>query len=130
MEQKSKDNLIYLAVAGALVVALVLYIVYTDRMMGRIPQIPGALLWGILSTFGVSALILERFWKHRRRLLLWVILIAVASINVAAIFAAYSRQWNPPIAVWSTIAGLSVVVVFVMADKLLDWKRSDRKSSR
>ena len=92
MEQKTKDNFIYLVVAGAVVAALVLYIFYTDRTMGRIPQIPGALLWGILSTLGVTALILERFWKHRRRLLLWVILIAVASINVLAMFAAYSKQ--------------------------------------
>jgi hypothetical protein len=97
MKQKTKDNLIYLALAGAGVAALVLYIFYTDRTMGRIRQIPGALLWGILSTFGVTALILERFWKDRRRLVLWVILIAVASINVSAIFVAYSRQWNPPL---------------------------------
>lgn len=130
MEQKTKDNLIYLAVAGAVTAALALYIFYTDKTMGRIPQIPGAILWGILSTFGVTALILERFWKHRHRRLLWVILIAVASINVSAMFAVYSWHWNPPIVVWSTITVLSVIIVFVVVDKLLAWNHSDRKSPR
>lgn len=130
MKQKTRDNLIYLGVGGIVVAALTFYVFYTDRTMGRIPQIPGALLWGVLSTFGITALILEQFWKHRRRRLLWVILIVVASINVSAVFAAYSWHWNPPIVVWSTITGLSVVLVFVVADKLLAWNRSDRKSPR
>jgi len=46
------------------------------------------------------------------------------------VFAAYSRQWNPPIVVWSTITGLSVVLIFVVADKLLAWNHDDRKSPR
>jgi len=124
---KQGDGLIRATQAFSILSA---YIFYTDRKMGRIPQIPGALLWGTLSTFGVTALILERFWKHRHRLVLWAILIAFASINVSAIFAAYSWQWNPPIVVWSTITGLSVVGVFVIADKLLASKHSDRKSPR
>jgi Na+/melibiose symporter-like transporter len=130
MKQKTTDNLIYLGVGGVIAAALAFYVFYTDRTMGRIPQIPGALLWGVLSTFGITALILERFWKHRRRRLLWVILIAVASINASAVVTAYSLHWNPPIVVWSTITGLSVVLVFVVADKLLAWNRNDHKSPR
>lgn len=130
MKKKTRDNLIYLGVGGIIVTALTFYVFYTARTMGRIPQIPGAILWGVLSTFGIDALILERFWKHRRRRLLWIILIAVASINVSAVFAAYSWHWNPPIVVWSTITGFSVVLVFIVADKLLAWNSSDRKSPR
>jgi len=130
MEPKTKDNLIYLGVAGAIAAALAFYIFYTDRTMGRIPKIPGPLLWGILSTLGIVALILERFWKHRRRPALWVILITAASINVLAMITAYSRQWNPPVILWSTMTALWVVVVFGLAEKFLSRERSDRKSSR
>jgi len=130
MEDKTKDNLIYLAVGGVIAAALAFYIFYTDRTMGRIPKIPGPLLWGILSTPCIIALIVERFWKHRRRRALWVILIATVSINVSAMVAAYSWQWNPPVLIWSTMTALWVVVVFVVAEKFLSWERSDRKSSR
>jgi hypothetical protein len=127
MKQKTKDNLIYLGVAGAIASAVALYIFYTDRTMGRIPNIPGSLLWGLLSTPTIIALILERFWRYRRRVALWVILIAVASINISAMFVAYFRQWNPPILVWSTTTGLWVVAVFVVAEKVLAWESSERK---
>ncbi len=130
MEQKTKDNLIYLGLAGAIAAVLAFYIFYTDRTMGRIPRIPGPLLWGILSTPGIVALVLERFWKHRRRRTLWLILVAVASINVSAMVAAYSWQWNPPIILWSTMTALWVVVVFIVAEKLLSKEHSDRKRAR
>lgn len=130
MEQKTKDNLIYLGVAGTIAAALAFYVFYTDRTMGRIPKIPGSLLWGILSTPGIVALILERFWKHRRRPALWVIVIVAASINILAMVAAYSWQWNPPVILWSTMTAIWVVVVFVVSEKFLSWERSDRKSSR
>jgi peptidoglycan/LPS O-acetylase OafA/YrhL len=130
MKAKTRDNLIYLGVAGAVVAAFTLYGIYAVKTTGTVPDIPGSILWGILSTPGIVALILERFWKQRRRRLLWVILISVASINVSAVFAVYSWHWNPPIVVWSTGTGLSVVLVFVVADKLLAWNRSDRKSPR
>jgi hypothetical protein len=130
MENKTKDNLIYLGVAGTIAAALALYVFYTDRTMGRIPKIPGPLLWGILSTPGIVALILERFWKHRKRRALWVILIIAATINVSAMVAAYSWQWNPHVILWSTLTALWVAVVFVVADKFLSWECGDRKSSR
>ena len=119
MEQKNKDNLIYLGVAGTIAAVLASYVFYTDRTMGRIPNIPGPLLWGILSTPGIVALILERFWKHRHRFALWVISSTAALINVSAMVVAYSRQWNPPVILWSTMTALWVVVVFVVAEKFL-----------
>jgi hypothetical protein len=128
MKQKTKDNLIYLGVAGTIVAALTFYVFYTDRTMGRIPEIPEPLLWGILSTPGIAALILERFWEHRRRPMLWVILIVTASINVSAMFAAYWRRWNPPVVVWSTMTVLWVIVVFVVAGRLLARGRSGRRN--
>lgn len=89
MKQKTKDNLIYLGVAGTIVAALSYYIFYTDKTMGRIPKIPGPILWGVLSTPGIIALILERFWEHRRRLSLWVISGVVALINVSVILSIF-----------------------------------------
>jgi hypothetical protein len=130
MERKTKDNLIYLGVAIAISSGLAFYIFYTDKTMGRIPKIPGPLLWGIFSTPGIVALILERFWKHRRRIALWVILIAAASINVSAMVAAYSWHWNPPVTLWSTMTALWVIVIFVLAEKILSRERIDRKSSQ
>src|SRR5581483_7551583 len=106
MKPKTRDNLIYLAVGGTIAAAVTFYIFYTDRTMGRIPEIPGPLLWGILSTPGILALILERFWKHRRRRELWLILIVAAAINTSAMLVAYFRQWNPPLIVWSTMTTL------------------------
>lgn|SRR6185437_2308788 len=100
MKEKTRDNLIHLAVAGAVVAAFTLYGLYAVK---RTADIPGAILWGILSTPVIVALILERFWKHRRRHALWVLLIAAASINVSAMVAAYSWQWNPPVILWSTM---------------------------
>jgi hypothetical protein len=130
MKQKTKDNLIYLGVAGTVVAAFTLYGIYAVKTTGTVPDIPGSILWGILSTPVIVALILERFWRHRRRRALWVILILAASIDVSAVFTAYSWQWNPPVIVWSTMTVLWVVVVFVVANKILAWERSDRRSSR
>jgi len=130
MHQKLKDNLIYLGVAGIGAAALTFYVFYTDRTMGRIPQISGSLLWGILSTPVIVALILERFWKHRGRRALWVMLIAAAVINASVMFAAYHQHWNPPVILCSTITGLCLVLVFVVAEKFLSLGRSDRKTPR
>jgi hypothetical protein len=130
MKQKTKDNLIYLGVAGTIAAALTFYVFYTDETMGRIPEIPGPLLWGIFSTPGILALILERFWGHRRRWALWVILTVTASVNVSVASIAYFRQWNPPLIVWSTVTTLWVVAIFIVAEKYLAWESSGRKSSR
>jgi len=126
MRHKTRGNIIYLVVAGTIVAALTFYVFYTDRTMGTIPDIPGPILWGILSTLGIVALILERFWKHRRRPALWFILLSSASINGAAMVAAYSWQWDPPVIVWSTTTGFWVVVVFVVAERILSRERRDR----
>jgi peptidoglycan/LPS O-acetylase OafA/YrhL len=124
MKRKTKNNLIYLGVAGVIVTALAFYIFYTDRTMGRIPDIPGPILWGILSTPGIMALVLERFWEHRRRRSLWVILIIAALLNVSAMVVAYSFEWNPPVIVWSVMTVLWVIVVFTVAEKFVVPKNS------
>jgi hypothetical protein len=98
--------------------------------MGRIPEIPGPILWGILSTPIILALIVERFWGQRRRRALWVILIAAASINVSVASTAYFRQLNVPLIVWSTMTVLGVIIVFAVAEKYLASEASGRKSSR
>jgi hypothetical protein len=130
VKPKTKDNIIYLGVGGTIVAALAFYIFYNDRLKGSIPEIPPPLLWGILSTPVIIALILERFWRHRRRLTLWVILVAAASSNVLAMLAAYSRHWNLPIIFLSTMTALWAVVIFIVAEKLLSWEHSNRKGSR
>ncbi len=130
MKEKTRDNVIYLGVGLAIAAGFTMYMLYTERTTGMIREIPGPILWGILSTPGIVALVLERFWEHRRRRALWGILIIVALVNISAMFTAYYRRWNPPVLVWSTMSGLGVVVVFVVAQKLLGRDRSDRKSSR
>jgi hypothetical protein len=129
MKQKTKDNIIYLAVAGTIAAALTFYVFYTDKTMGRTPEIPGPLLWGIFSTPAILALILDRFWEHRRRYALWVILIVTAAVNVSVVSIAYFRQWNPPLIVWSTMTTLWVVVIFIVAGKLLVRERGGRRNS-
>jgi hypothetical protein len=82
MKDTTKDNLIYLGVAGAIAAALTFYVFYTDKTTGRIPEIPMPLLWGIFSTPTILALILERFWAYRARHALWVILTPISDLNL------------------------------------------------
>src|SRR5690349_23565544 len=119
MKQRTKDNAIYLGVAGVIVAALTFYIFYTDRTLGRIPEIPGPILWGMISTPGLVALILERFWHLRHQRSLWVISIVAGVMNVFAMFLAYSFQWSPPAIVWSVITLLWLLIVFFVAEKIL-----------
>jgi len=119
MRRTIKDNLIYLAVAGVIVAGLLFSILYTDKVLGRIPAIPGPILWGILSTPTIMALVLERYWRSRHRPILWVVSFAAAFINVCAMLAAYSLRWSPRPVVWSSITALWVMVVFIIAEKLL-----------
>jgi hypothetical protein len=119
MKDKTKDNLIYLGVAGTIAAAATFYVFYTDKTLGRIPEIPGPILWGIFSTPGILALILERFWAYRARRALWVILIVTASANVCVTSIAYFRKWNPPLIVWSTMTTLLLTVIFIVAQKYL-----------
>ncbi len=119
MKPKTKDNLIYLGVAGVIVAALTFYIFYTDARMGRIPNVPGPILWGILSTPGIVALIMERFWQYRHRRSLWVICLVAAAINASAMFIAYSLRWNPPVIVWSVMTVLWVIFVFVVTERFV-----------
>lgn len=105
MKEKTKDNLIYLGVGLAIVAGFTTYMFYTERKTGTIQEIPRPVPWGIFSTPGIVALMLEQFWEYRRRRGLWVALIAAASINVLAVWAVYSYGWDPPLIVWSTVTG-------------------------
>jgi len=67
MKQKTKDNLIYLGVGLTIAAGFTIYMFYTERTTGRIQEIPGPILWGILSTPAIVALIFERFWEYRGR---------------------------------------------------------------
>jgi len=119
MRQKTKDNLIYLGVGLTIAAGFTIYMFYTEKTKGRIQEIPGPILWGILSTPGIVALIFERFWEYRRRRSLWVVSIVAASINVLAVFVAYSFRWNPPVIVWSTMTVLWIIAVFIVAQKFV-----------
>jgi hypothetical protein len=125
MKQKTRDNLIYLGVAIAIVAAFTGYGIYAMKTTGEVPNIPGPILWGILSTPGIVALILERFWQYRHRPWVWVISIVAASVNLSAMFVAYSLEWNPPVIVWSGMTVLWVTVVFIVAQKLAARSRSE-----
>lgn len=119
MKQTTKDNLIYLGVAGGIVAGLIVYIFFTDRTLGRIPEIPGPILWGILSTPAIVSLILERYWKHRRRRSLWIISGAAGLANIAAMLIAFVLGWSPPVLVWSAATFLFLMAAFFVADQIL-----------
>ncbi len=122
MEQKTRDNLIYLGVGLTIVAAFTTYMFYGESTTGEIRDIPGPILWGILSDAGIAALILERYWRYRRRWSLWLLLLAAASINSSVVFVAYYLGWHVPVLVWSTLTGLCVVVLFVVADRVVGGK--------
>ena len=119
MKQTTKDNFIYLGVGLTIAAGFIFYAFYTERTTGRIQQIPGPILWGMLSTPLIVALIFERFWEHRRRRSLWVISIVAVLVNVSEMCIAYSFRWNPPVIVWSVVTVLWVTVVFIVAKKLV-----------
>ena len=124
MKQKTKDNLIYLGVGITVAAGFVFYMFYTEMTTGEIREIPGPILWGILSTPGIVALLFERFWEYRRQWSLWLVSISAAFINILAVFFAYSFRWNPPVIVWSIITGFWIMVVFIVAQKFVTSKRS------
>ena len=119
MRQKTKDNLIYLGVGLTIAAGFTIYMFYTERTTGRIQEIPRPILWGIFSTPVIVALVFERLWEYRHRRSLWVVSIVVASINVLAIFVAYSLRWDPPLIVWSTMTGIWIIAVFIVAQKVV-----------
>jgi hypothetical protein len=119
MKQKTRDNLIYLGVGLGVAGAGIFYAFYTERTTGTIQQIPGPILWGILSTPGIVGLVLEGFWKYRRRPALWIILAVMAAINISVVTIAYFRGWNPPVLVWSMVTGACMVPIFALTSKLL-----------
>ena len=124
MKQKTKDNLIYLGVAGAIVAALAFYIFYTEKTTGRIPDFPGHVFWGILSTPLIVALLFEQFWAFRRRRSLWVISLTAAAVNGVAIYVVYVFGWDPPAIVWSAITVLWLTLALLVAGKFVVRNRS------
>jgi peptidoglycan/LPS O-acetylase OafA/YrhL len=125
MKQTTRDNLIYLGVGLAVVAGLVTYMFYGEGTTGTIRDIPGPILWGILSTPGIVGLVLEGFWKYRRRPALWIILAVIAAINISVVTIAYFRGWSPPVLVWSMLTGACMVPIFVLTSKLLGAEGSD-----
>jgi|SRR5271156_122116 len=119
MNPKAKDNLVYLGVASVIVAALAFYVFYTDATMGRIPRIPGPILWGVVSTPVIVALMMERFWPYRRQPLLWASCLVAAAVNATATFVAYSFRWSPPVIVWSVLSVLWVIFVYAVTEKVL-----------
>jgi hypothetical protein len=119
MKQTTKDNLIYLGIGGTIAAALAFYVFYSDATLGRIPDIPGPILWGLLSTPGIVAIIFEQYWVYRRRGSLWIISAIAASLNILAIALAYRLRWEPPILVWSGLTVLGLILVFAVANRVV-----------
>ena len=127
MKQTTRDNSIYLGVAGMVAALLAFYVFYTDHTMGRIPKIPGPILWGTFSTPVIVALVLERFWQHRHGYRLWIVSFVSALVNVAVIVVAYLFRWQAPLIVWSTATVAYVMITFFIAEKLINGDRAWRK---
>jgi hypothetical protein len=123
MKQKTKDNLIYVGVGLTIALGLATYILWSERITGRIPQIGGPILWGLITTPGMVALLLDQFWEFRRRPLLWVILAVAATLNLVGIFIARAFRWNPPVIMWSIITVPWFTFVIIVAGKLINPKR-------
>jgi hypothetical protein len=119
MKQTTRDNLIYLSAGLTIFAALLLYILLSERMTGKIQKISGPILWGIFSTPVIIGLILEEFWIYRRQRSLWLILGVAASVNISVVLAAYRFQWQAPLIVWSTTAVLLVTATHVVASKVV-----------
>jgi len=119
MKQKSKDNLIYLGVGLTVAAGFIIYMFLAERTTGRIPDIPGPILWGIISTPGIIAIVLDRFWEQRRSAALWALSIGSASINAAVMVAAYSFRWEAPLIVWLAMTILWVNLILFFGRKLL-----------
>lgn len=115
LSEKTRDNLIYLGVGVAIAGALAFYIFYTEKTTGDLPDFPGHLFWGILSTPLVAALLFEQFWEFRRRRSLWVVALVAASLNVLAIFVVHAYGWDPPAGVWAAITGALVTLAILAA---------------
>ena len=118
MKPSTKDNLTYLTIALLIVAALVFYIFYTERTTGRIQEIAGPVLWGIISTSGIVALLFNQFWAFRRRPLLWAITAVVALLNGTSLILADSVRWNPRVVVWGAITLIWVYIGFFAGEKL------------
>jgi peptidoglycan/LPS O-acetylase OafA/YrhL len=119
MKEKTRDNLIYLGVGLGIAAAFATYMFVSERMTGAIRPIPDAVLWGILSTPVIVGIVLERFWKYRRRRVLWLLAIAAASVNVLVITASSYWGWHQPVLVWSTMTALVLGVAMVLIGKIL-----------
>lgn len=119
MKQKTKDNLIHLGVAGAIVAAGTTYLFYVEGKTGSLPEISGPILWGIFSTPGIVALVLEQYWAFRGRIALWVILFVAGALNTLVVYVAYVVQWDPRAIVWGAISGLLATGTLIVAGRVL-----------
>jgi hypothetical protein len=116
--------LIYVGVGLTIALGFATYMLWSERITGRIPEIGGPILWGILSTPGIVAIPLDQFWEFRRRPLLWVILAVTATLNLVGISIAHALRWNPPVIMLSIITVPWFTIVTIVAGKLIDPKRN------
>jgi phosphatidylserine synthase len=119
MKSTTRDNLVYIGVALAVAAGFIFHMFYTERTTGKIQTLPGPVLWGILSTPGIAALILERYWKYRRQRWLWFLSCAAALINIGAILVALALRWSPPVLLWSVATVVYVMLAFRVADSIV-----------
>jgi hypothetical protein len=119
MNQRTKDNLIYLGVGVTIAAAFISYGFYTEKMTGRIHKIPGPILWMILSTPAIAAIILRSFWEYRRQRSMWVTLVLAIFINISVGWIVFSFQWSPPAIIWTGITGLWLSFLLIAAKKFL-----------
>ncbi len=119
MKQSTKDNLIYLSVGLTVAGVLAFYVFYNARTLGTVPEIPGPVLWGLMSSPVIVAFIFERFWQHRRRRWLWAIGGAAGLLNGFSCLIAYMLRLSPPVWVWSAMTMAWVTIAFMAASKVL-----------
>jgi phosphoglycerol transferase MdoB-like AlkP superfamily enzyme len=79
--QRLRDLAVYVVIAVLIAIGGVVYGVYTADH-GLRPDLPKG-LWGAVTAAFLSGSAAKAFWRYRRRVLLWIALVALAALHIA-----------------------------------------------
>ena len=120
MKVRTRDNLIYLGVALLVAGGFVGPLLYFDATRGTILEIPRGLIWGILSTLGSVALVLEQFWKERGQRAVWIGCCAIAIGNVCFVSVVYRTWTNVPVVLLAFVSAVLLTFAITLLRRFVD----------
>lgn len=112
MNPKLRDNIVYLSVGAFLFAALATFVFYSAETKGKIPDIPGVILWAAISTPVLLALIFERFWEFRKRWSFWILATVTLCGNFGLILIGEKSPLQPPLLVWTLLSMIWIFIIF------------------